>query len=187
MAGHHSGGYFEAEMRRFAFLFLALLGLAVPAAALAATTAAGDGTLVVQNGQAPDSGPDKAPVVRLTITGSVIGQVNGQARIIIDQTAKSPLPEVTGADYSKDSTVSDTAKVWYSNAGGGFKFRAVGGTYTIVIFGSDVNLVAVGTGKVQLAGTPDAGKTDGKYSLNGDPWKSLPGTPTAQLSIASNG
>jgi hypothetical protein len=186
MAGHHSGRYF-GQMRRFAFLFLALIGLAVPAAALAAKDAPNDGTLVVQNGQAPDSGPDKAPVVSLKITGSVIGQVTGQGKIIIDQTAKSQLPEVTGADYSRDSTVSDTAKVWYSNAGGGFKFRAVGGTYTIVIFGSDVSLVAVGTGKVQLAGTPDAGKTDGRYSLNGDLWKSLPGTPTALLSIASNG
>src|SRR3954466_16424619 len=113
-------------MRRFAFIFLALIGLAVPAAAIAAKDAPNDGTLVVQNGQAPDSGPDKAPVISLQITGSVIGQVTGQARIIIGQTAKSPLPEVTGADYSRDSTVSDTAKVWYSNAGGGFHFRAVG-------------------------------------------------------------
>lgn len=174
-------------MRRLALLFLALAALAVPAAALAATSAGGDGTLVVQHGQAPYSGPDRAAVVSLTITGSVIGQVTGQARIIIDQTATSPLPEVTGADYSKDSTISDTAKIWYSNAAGGFRFRAVGGTYTIVIFGNDVSLVAVGTGKVQLAGTPDARKTDGQYSLNGDPWKSLPGTPTPRLVIGSNG
>lgn len=173
-------------MRRLCFTLLACSALAVPAAALAATTTAGDGTLVVQNGQAPDSGPDRAPVVRLTITGSVIGQVSGQARIIIDQTAKSPLPEVTGADYSRDSALSDTAKIWYSNAGGGFKFRAVGGTYTIVVFGR-VSLVAVGTGTAVLAGTPDLGKGDGRYSLNGDPWKSLPGTPTARLSIGSNG
>jgi hypothetical protein len=174
-------------MRRLAFLFLASAALAVPAAALAATAAVGDGTLVVQNGQAPDSGPNRSPVVSLKVTGSVIGQVTGQARIIIDQTAKSPLPEVTGADYSRDSQISDTAKVWYSNADGGFKFRAVGGTYTIVIFGGDVSLVAVGTGKVQLAGMPDVGKGDGRYSFNGDPWKSLPGTQTALLSIGSNG
>jgi len=175
-------------MRRLAFLVLALAAVAAPAAALAATAAAGDGTLVVQDGQAPYTGPDKAPVVRLTITGSVIGQVEGQGRIIIDAGVKSPPPEVNGVGVtSAPSAISgDTATVWKAGPDG-FKFRAVGGTYTIVIFGSEVNLVAVGTGSVQLAGTPDLGKGDGQYSLNGDPWKSLPGSPTGKLSIGSNG
>jgi len=175
-------------MRRLAFIFLAFSALAVPAAALAATATAGDGTLVVKNGQAPDSGPDKAPVVRLTINGSVIGQVTGQGRIIIDGGAKSTPPEVTstGALTTKDSALSDTATVWLGGPDG-FKFRAVGGTYTIVIFGSDVSLVAVGTGSAVLAGMPDLGTGDGRYSLNGDPWKSLPGAPTKQLSIGSSG
>ena len=167
---------------------MTLAAVAVPAAALAATSATGDGTLVVQDGQAPDSGPDKAPVVRLTINGSAIGQVVGQGKIIIDGGAKSPPPEVTGQGVtSKPSAISgDTATVW-TGGPDGFKFRVVGGYYTIVIFGSDVSLVAVGTGSVWLAGTPDAGKTDGRYSLNGDLWKSLPGTPTSKLSIGSNG
>jgi hypothetical protein len=175
-------------MRRLAFLLLALAAVAVPAAALAATSAAGDGTLVVQDGQAPDTGPDKAPVVRLTITGSVIGKVVGQGRIIIDAGVKSPPPEVNGLGVtSQPSAISgDTATVWKGGPDG-FKFRAVGGYYTIVIFGSNVSLVAVGTGSVQLAGTPDLGKGDGQYSLNGDPWKSLPGSPTSKLSIGSNG
>jgi hypothetical protein len=175
-------------MRRLAFLLLALAAVAVPAAALATTSAVGDGTLVVQNGQAPDSGPDKAPVVRLTINGSVIGKVVGQGRIIIDTGVKSPLPEVNGLGVtSQPSAISgDTATVWKGGPDG-FKFRAVGGSYTIVIFGSDVSLVAVGTGSVQLAGTPDLGKGDGQYSLNGDPWKSLPGSPTNKLSIGSDG
>jgi hypothetical protein len=174
-------------MRRLAVISLAFSALAVPAAAVAATTAVGDGTLVVQNGQAPDSGPDKAPVVRLTITGSVIGQVTGQGRIIIDGGTKSPPAEVNGTGVTnKASPISDTATVW-SGGPDGFKFRAVGGTYTIVVFGSDVSLVAVGTGTVVVAGMPDLGKGDGRYSLNGDPFKSLPGTPTKQLSIGSNG
>ena len=169
---------------------MTLAAVAVPAAALAATSAVGDGTLVVLDGQAPYTGPDKAPVVRLTITGSVIGQVAGQGRIIIDGGAKNQPPEVNGVGVtSKPSAISgDTATVW-TGGPDGFKFRAVGpGRYTIVIFGSGVSLVAVGTGSVQLAGTPDLGKGDGRYSLNGDPvWKSLPGTPTKQLSIGSNG
>jgi hypothetical protein len=175
-------------MRRHAFLLLALAALAVPAAALASTSAAGDGTLVVQDGLAPDSGPDKAPVIRLTITGSVIGQIVGQGTIIIDPGVKSPPPEVNGPGVtSKPSSISgDTATVWKGGPDP-FKFRAVGGTYTIVIFGSDVSLVAVGTGSVQIAGMPDLGKGDGRYSLNGDGWKSLPGTPTNKLPIGSNG
>ena len=186
MASHHSGRYFE-QMRRFAFLFLALAGLAVPAAALAAKDAPGDGTLVVINGQAPDSGPDKAPVVSLKITGSVIGQLTGQGKIIVDGGAKSLPAEVTGPGVTrKDSAISDTATVW-SGGPDGFKFRAVGGTYTILIYGTGVNLVAVGTGFVQLAGMPDWGKGDGRFSLNGDPFRSLPGTPTTRLLIGSNG
>jgi uncharacterized protein (DUF2141 family) len=176
-------------MRRLAFLLLALAAVAAPAAALAATSAVGDGTLVVQDGQAPDSGPDRAPVVRLTITGSVIGQVEGQGKIIIDGGVKSQPPEVSGPGVtSQPYAISDTATVW-TGGPDGFKFRAVGpGRYTIVIFGSDVSLVAVGTGSVQLAGMPDLGKGDGRYSLNGDPtWKSLPGSPTNKLSIGSNG
>jgi hypothetical protein len=167
---------------------MTLAAAAVPAAALAATSAAGDGTLVVQNGQAPDAGPDKAPVVRLTINGSVIGKVVGQGRIIIDPGVKSPPPEVNGLGVtSQPSAISgDTATVWKGGPDG-FRFRAVGGSYTIVIFGSDVSLVAVGTGSVQLAGTPDLGKGDGQYSLNGDPWKSLPGSPTGKLSIGADG
>ena len=170
-------------MRRLVVPLALFAVLAAPAAVLAATSAAGDGTLVVKNGTAPDSGPDKAPVVRLTITGSVIGQVTGQGRMIIDGGAKSPQPEVNGA-VGHDVPQSDTATSW-SGGADGFKFRAVGGTYTIVIFGTGVNLVAVGTGTVQLAGTPDVLRGDGRYSLNGDLFKSLPSVPTKQLPIGS--
>ena len=49
--------------------------------------------------------------------------------------------------------LSQTAQVW-----GGvdpFKFRAAGGTYTILVYGSGVDITVVGTGSVKLAGTPD--------------------------------
>jgi hypothetical protein len=172
-------------MRRLAFLLLALAAVAVPAAALAATSAAGDGTLVVKNGTAPDSGADKAPVVRLKITGSVIGQLTGQGRIIIDAGAKLLPIEVTGAVGPSSVPQSDTAKLWAGDANG-FKFRAVGGTFTIVIYGTGVNLVAVGTGSVVLAGTPGSA-TDGRYSLNGGDFNPLLGAPTARLTIGSDG
>ena len=42
---------------------------------------------------------------------------------------------------------------------------------------------------VQVRGTDNRTVTgdDGKYSLNGDPFLSLPGTPTPKLTLGSNG
>jgi hypothetical protein len=163
-------------MRRIALVSLAFFTLVVPAAALAARDSAGDGTLVVRNGEAPDG----TAVVRLKITGSVIGQVTGQGRIIVDPGAKGPQPEVTGA-VGHDVPQSDTARS-YTGGADGFKFRAVGGTFVILIYGAKVNLVAVGNGTVQLAGLSDT-TGDGWYSVNGNDRKSLPGTPTGKLAI----
>ena len=163
-------------MRRIVLPLAVLVGLATPAAVLAAKQGSSDGTLVVKNATAPIDGPDRAAVVRLTITGSVIGQVTGQGRIIIDGGAKSPPAEVTGAGSPHAVKVSDTAQAWTGDVDG-FKFRAVGGRYAIVIYGSGVSLVALGTGTAVLTGTPDS-PTDGRYSLNGDDFKSLPGLPT---------
>lgn len=170
-------------MRRIVLSLAVLVGLATPAAVLAAKQGASDGTLVVKHGAAPVDGLDKAAVVRLQITGSVIGQVVGFGKIIIDGGAKSPPAEVTGAGAGRDSTLSDTAKVWNGDVDG-FKFRAVGGKYSIVIFGGDVSVVAVGTGTAVLTGTPDS-TTDGTYSLNGDDPKPLKGMPTGTLVIGT--
>jgi hypothetical protein len=168
-------------MRRLFLSVLALAALAVPASALAIRDAPGDGTLVLKNAEAPYPG---VAVVRLKITGSVIGEVKASGKIIIDAGAMGPPPEVTGAGSGHDVSPKDSAQKWVSTDG--FKFRAVGGTFTIVIYGSQVNLFAVGTGTVQLAGMPDT-LTDGRYSLNGDPFKSLPGIPTDKLSIGTSG
>jgi hypothetical protein len=172
-------------MRRIVFVLAVLVGLATPAAVLAAKAGPNDGTLVVKHAAAPVDGPDKAAVVRLQITGSVIGQVVGYGKIIIDGGAKSPPAEVTGAGAGHDSTLTDTARVWNGDADG-FKFRAVGGNYTIVIFGGDVSLVAIGTGTAVLTGTPDS-TTDGTYSLNGDDPKPLRAVATKPLVIGTAG
>jgi len=175
-------------MRRLVLFFTALAALAAPAAVLAAHQAAGDGTLVVKNGSAPTDPPVPTPVVQLKITGTVIGEVkNAWGKIVIDAGPKGSGVEVTGAGNPHDVAIpKGTSAQWWSSADG-FKFRAVGGTFTILIYGSQVNLFAVGTGTVQLAGTPDMTTGDGRYSLNGDSFKSLPGTPTKQLSIGSDG
>ena len=167
-------------MRRLSVILGLFSVIAVPAAALASPTAVGDGSLVVQNGSAPTG----TPVVQLTITGSVIGHVD-HGRIVIDTGVNGDAPDVTGAEWRGDSTRSDTAQVW---RGQNFKFRAVAGKNMVVlVYGSGVDLVAIGKGTVKLAGLPDVGVGDGKYSLNGADFVSLPGTQTDKRAIGSNG
>jgi hypothetical protein len=171
-------------MRRLSVILgLFSVFVAVPAAALAAPTATGDGWLVVKKGAAPQG----VPVVVLQITGSVIGEVGGYGKLVIDAGPNADAtaePLVTGAGLPSDSPRSATAQVWKAT---NFKFRAVGGTYTVLVYGTGVNLVAVGSGTVRLAGFPDTPVGDGKYSLNGSDFVSLPGTQTDKRSIGSNG
>lgn len=176
-------------MRRVVVFCLALSAVAVPAAAFAAHDLPADGVLVVRNGHAPRG----VPVVQLTLTGSVIGQVTDQGRIVIDTGANGPTPEVTGADLgpvTSKNPDTPTAQWWQSTSGNGFTFRVVGKAqkFTILIYGSGVNLTAVGTGFVWLAGMPDTpqGDRDGKFSINGNDFKSLPGAPTRQLVVGDN-
>jgi hypothetical protein len=168
-------------MRRLAFIFAACAALVAPAATLAMIAAAGDGSLVIKNGAAPDG----VPVVQLTITGSVIGRVTDFGKIIIDPGPNpDSLPQVIGAGKALDVKGSDTAQMWI---GGDFTFRAVGGKFTILVYGSHVNLVAAGTGKARVAGMPDMTTGDGRYSLNDSDFRSLPSVQTARLPIGSSG
>ena len=177
-------------MRRFAFVFAAMLVVA-PAAASGARSV-GDGSLVIQHGAAPwnpaktpGQSPD-VPVVQLQITGSVIGYVDGPGRIVVDAgNDTSPDLTVLGAGRPADWKKSDTAQAWTSATG--FKFRAVDGRFTVLIYGSDVNIVAVGKGTVRIAGLPDMPTGDGRYSLNDGDFRSLPGVQTAKLAIGTTG
>jgi hypothetical protein len=165
-------------MRRIAFICVPLLVLAVPAAAWAFAQSPNDGSLVVKNGTAPKG----VPVITLVIKGAAIGRVTGLGTIVIDDTTPADpfSPEVTGWDWHKDI---DTATKW---SGTNMKFRAVGGTYKITIYGSGVYISAIGTGRVvSLAGIPDQTTGDGVYSFNDDPFKSLPTTPLTQVPLAA--
>lgn len=167
-------------MRRLVFVLAACSALAVPAAAIAVRDA-GDGSLVVRNGAAPVD----TPVVALRITGSVIGRVSDSGKIVIDAGPNpDSVPQVVGAGRPGDVKGSDTAQAW---SGADFKFRAVGGTFTILVYGSGVNIIAAGKGTVRLAGLPDTPRGDGMFSLNDADFKSLPGAQTKLLPIGSSG
>jgi hypothetical protein len=163
-------------MRRLIVMLALLTALAVPVALSAAT---GDGTLVVKKGEAPTN----VPVVQMTITGSVIGSVD-YGKIVIDSSLSNDPASVTGYQLTGNSKLIQTAQFW---RGSDLKFRAVGGKYTILIYGSGVNLVAVGKGTVKVAGMPDTPTGDGRYSLNEQDFASLPGTTTDTLYIRASG
>jgi hypothetical protein len=164
-------------VRRPVLLFASLLALALPAAALASRGTPGDGTLVVKNGTAPKG----QAVVQLVVTGSAIGWVRGLGKILIDTVSSGTVPEVTNVDGCKNLGAEDTRQI-YGNArvctGSDFRFRAVGDTFAITIYGAQVNLVTIGVGKAYLAGTLGDLTDDGSYSVNGEPFHSLPGIPS---------
>jgi hypothetical protein len=170
------------QMRRLVVVSMLLLALALPAGALALQTNAGDGSLVVKNGSAPRG----QAVVQLVVTGSSIGWVHGLGKIVIDDANanNAASPEITGADGCKDLADADPRQI-YGNArvctGNDFRFRAVGDTFAITIYGSGVNLVALGWGKAILAGIVGEPVDDGFYSLNGGDFHSLPGVPSKPL------
>ena len=170
-------------MRRLALITVSVLALAVPAAAWALTQSPGDGTLVVKDG----TGPRGIPVVSLVITGAAIGHVSGLGTIVIEDLNPNDAasPEVTGATYRTDVPDTKTNETKTKWGGVDFRFRAVGGTYRITIWGSDVDLSAVGHGYVWLTGLSDPTTGDGTYSLNGAAFRSLPATTLAKVPIGA--
>jgi hypothetical protein len=166
-------------MRRTAVLGVCFAALVLPAAVSAMVFAPGDGSLVVKDASGPRTG--NAAVVALVITGAAIGHVD-QGHIVIDNGATAEVTQGSGVLWSKDSKISDTAQMW---GGTDFKFRAVGGTHTILIYGSGIDVVALGSGTVTLTGLVDDPRNDGTYSLNGKAFLSLPGVTGKQLTIGS--
>lgn len=166
-------------MRRTVVICAVLAAFAVPATALGLSLAPGDGTLVVKNGSAPRG----TAVVTLVIRGAAIGQITGGGMIVIDDPTPdtgSP-PEVTGFGWHKSvdpgpGRIGDTIDIWRGTET--FRFRAVGGTYRITIYGSGVDLVASGFGNAIVTGSSDTPGHDGSYSLNGRDFRSLPAVPT---------
>jgi hypothetical protein len=167
-------------MRRLIVTCAVLAAVAGVTAAAALTQVPSSGTLVVQNADNGDGiGPNARAVVTVVVHGFVIGRVQDQGRIRIfdlDPTDQTP-PEVTGALSHQDvsRTVDGQQQTGTQWSGTNFRFRAVDGTYRVVIWGSGVYLFASGDqGQVWFTGNADAPGSDGRYSLNGGDWHSLP-------------
>ena len=181
-------------MWRLVVIAAALLALGAPATASALESGTGDGWLVVQGGDngdgiGSDARPyDARPVVTLVITGFVIGHVSDQGRIAIYDLNPSDqsTPEVTGATRVRDLSPPKGADgtMWKGND---FSFRAVEGTYKVVIWGSGVYVFAGGQGSVTLAGSIDTPASDGQYALNGGDLVSIPLLAQKTIGVSSAG
>ena len=146
-------------MRRLCLILLAGL-IAVPAA-LAASTAAGDGALELRNVYGS---------VSLSGEGVLWGQMDKGALIVTDPVSTDGSVSVTGAD--KPSKVLPDGSVLY--AGRDMTFRITGGTYKLqFVNGNGIDLATVGVGKATIVPSLTV-VDDGDYALDGGKWKPVP-------------
>jgi hypothetical protein len=156
-------------MRRLVWITVLAFFLAAPAAGFALAGDA-DGTLSVKAGIGK---------VYLNFNGSAVGRLQHGVIRVVDPVASDGFGvDFSGCEVEKDksdTTVnpSDTVTVCQ---GYNLRFRAIGGKYRIGIRGSFIYLSAVGSGYATLNGAGDSPviESDGRYSLNDGPYKSLP-------------
>lgn len=171
-------------MRRILVSCAVLAVLALPAAATArARGAARPGYLVVSKA-AGDGGVHGAPVVTLIVKGFVLGRVSKAAKVRIVQLPSVGCQQcgtqVVGADVSSSTIKYRGRFSGKQYSGSKFRFRAIGGQYRVVVRGSGVYLFAGGHGRVTLRGSSVFQHADGKYAVDGGPWRSLPKKPVTR-------
>ena len=156
-------------MRR-ALCFSLLVGLLVPAAALAEQMLPGDGTLAVRNGDG---------MLRLDLKGVALGRVASgvlEVEVPLHRDCEGPDVSVMGAEREREDVkwVDEETPVWlcrFVDRRGGLRFRISGQQVIRFKFMRNLNLSAVGRGTARIRGTGDA---PGNYSLNGDDYTLLP-------------
>jgi hypothetical protein len=166
-------------MRRILLSCATVAVLMLPAAASAGAKHT-PGFLVVQKATG-DGSVHGLPVVTLVIQGFVLGRVpqGAEARVDIYHLPSATgegKPQAVGAD------VSQHPLRWRGHPGteyrgSGFHFHAIDGAYRVVVRGARVYIFAGGNGSVQLRGSKLYPRSDGKYSVDGEPPNSMPTTP----------
>ena len=165
-------------MRRILLSCTLLALLALPVASSARATGSTKPGFLVVRGAANDGGVHGSPVATVVVKGFVLGRISQEARVAIYQlpsAGNQAGPQVKGADVSTKAIRAGrfTGKQF---SGSDFRFRAMGGSfYRIVVRGSGVYLFAGGQGSVKLRGSSIYRHADGVYSVNGSPFRSLPG------------
>jgi hypothetical protein len=170
-------------MRRLIWISVVAIALASPAVGFALNSD-NDGTLSV-----------KAGVGRVSLNpfnGSAVGRLQHGSIQVTDPTAFDGVGfEFSNCDFEKDRSDTttnrfDTIKVC---RGDNIRFRAIGGKYQVVIKGAGIYLSAVGNGLTTLNGAGDDPTvySDGQYSLNDKPYRSLPDFATTFILAAPSG
>lgn len=143
---------------------LAVLSLATAAVATATRAPVEDGTLSVRDGKG---------VIVLRMKGGVIGRLARGRVTVTESLSDSANVVIRGEERSGDINERTT---FY----GGTNIRFTisdDRRFTVRIEGNRINLSAVGrgTGWLDGRGNPEQGVFfDGSYSLNGDPYESIP-------------
>jgi hypothetical protein len=141
---------------------LLLIALAVPAAASSQPTAA-NGTLSIKEGRG---------IVELDARGSITGRLNGRISITDPKPYDSKRPVVYGSTKTIYRNVRTT--IYQGKA---LRFRLIGARFELRMQGRSIFLSAIarGDGLVDGAGDPSADVYyDGVWSLNDEPYQSLP-------------
>jgi hypothetical protein len=166
-------------MRRLIWLTVLAFVLAAPAAGFA-LTGDGDGTLSVKAGVGK---------VYVNFNGSAVGRLRSGYIKLTDPVASDGI----GFDFSGCEAETDRSDLTTNRSdtitickGKDLRFRAIGGKYRISMNGVGTYLSAVGHGYAVLdgAGYNPAVGSDGTYSLNDEPYKSLPDFPATVNLVA---
>ena len=136
---------------RKTFILLALLALALPVAAVSATSA-GEGTLSVDDGRGK---------VTVRARGGVIGRLDRGSVTIFDLTPGDANQPVVSGD---DQPVVLVGENGLRYGGAGLRFRVIGGNFRILVQGRGIDLSVVGRGEGFIEGDT---LEPGVYSLDG--------------------
>ncbi|HZT92697.1 MAG TPA: hypothetical protein VFA05_11720 [Gaiellaceae bacterium] len=157
-------------MRRLS-LTLLVCGLIGSPAALAASTATGDGILELRNVDA---------YATISGKGAIWGQVDTGRLVVTDPQPGDGQVFVSGAEHSHVWDDGITTSYWGKNihfriTGGTYqlKFKALAGDVAVDPAAQGIDLTAVGVGTMKIAG--DVFSTDaGSYALDGGKWIPVP-------------
>ncbi len=147
-------------------LILLVLALALPVAAYSQVRAS-NGTLSIREGRG---------IVQLDARGSMTGRLNGRLTLTDPRPFDSKRPVVYGAT----KTIYRNAKTTVYQ-GKNVRFRLSGARFVIKMDGKAIFLSAIARGTGALDGAGDASANvfyDGVWSLNDEPYHSLPDDPT---------
>jgi hypothetical protein len=148
-----------------------LLALAIPATAYTRTPPpppAASGTLSIREARG---------IVQLNVRGSMTGRLNGRLTITDPKPYDSKRPIVYGATrtiYRSEKTTVFQGK--------NVRFRLIGAQFQVRLQGKAMFVSAIGRGNGLLDGAGDVTANifyDGVWSLNDEPYKSLPDDPSS--------